>query len=199
MTNAQSTEALFAAIDAQDLEAAAQAVAHGADLEAKGTDGATVLVRATKNRDTPLALLLIEAGANVNAKDNLEDSAYLYAGAEGLNDILKATLSHGADVRSTNRYGGTALIPASEHGYTETIKLLLDAGVPVDHINNLGWTALHEAITLGDGGPDQVQAVRLLLEGGADPTIPDSNGLSPRELAEERGYTRIIVVLDSHL
>ena len=34
---------------------------------------------------------------NVNAKDNKQDTPYLYAGAEGLLEILKMTLSHGAD------------------------------------------------------------------------------------------------------
>ncbi len=35
----------------------------------------------------------------------MQDSAYLYAGARGLDEILAMTLAHGADLRSTNRYG----------------------------------------------------------------------------------------------
>ncbi len=98
---------------------------------------------------------------------------------------------------STNRYGGTALIPASEHGHVSIVKILIDAGVPVNHINNLQWTALHEAIVLGTGSPDHVETVRLLIEGGADVTIADGNGVSPRELAASHGYREIVALIDA--
>lgn len=107
------------------------------------------------------------------------------------------TIDAGADVKSTNRYGGTALIPASEHGHVSTIRILIAAGVPVDHVNDLGWTAMHEAIILNDGGPDQVKAVRLLLEAGADPSITENGGLTARELAEQKGYDEIVAVIDA--
>ncbi|MEV0105885.1 hypothetical protein AB0H42_06025 [Nocardia sp. NPDC050799] len=54
-------------------------------------DRATPLIAATKNRATAAARALVEAGADVDAKDDLQDSAYLYAGAEGINDILELT------------------------------------------------------------------------------------------------------------
>ena len=37
-------------------------------------------------------------GGNVNAKDAIQDSAFLYAGAEGFNEVLQLTLAAGADV-----------------------------------------------------------------------------------------------------
>ena len=43
--------------------------------------------------------VLIEAGADVNAKDAIQDSPYLYAGARGHLEILRMTLAHGADLR----------------------------------------------------------------------------------------------------
>ncbi len=73
------------------------------------------LVLAAKANNVALVRKQIQAGGNVNAKDAIQDSAFLYAGAEGFNDVLRLTLAAGADVRSTNRFGGTALIPASEH------------------------------------------------------------------------------------
>ena len=69
-----------------------------------------------------VARALIAAGADVNAKDDIEDSPYLYAGAEGRIEILKMTLAAGADLKSTNRYGGTALIPAAHHGHPEAVQ-----------------------------------------------------------------------------
>lgn len=50
------------------------------------------LIRAAKDNDVELVRELIAAGGNVNAKDSLEDSAFLYAGAEGFNEILELTI-----------------------------------------------------------------------------------------------------------
>ena len=119
------------------------------------------------------ASVLMKAGADVNAKNRIEDSAYLYAGARGYNEILTLTLRHGADIRSTNRYGGTALIPACERGLAETARLLLRAGVNPNHVNKLGWTALLEAIILGDGGPKYQATVLELLSFGTNPDVAE--------------------------
>lgn len=156
------------------------------------------LIRAAKANNAALVGELIGRGANVNAKDAIQDSAFLYAGAEGFNEVLQLTLAAGADVASTNRYGGTALIPASEHGHVETVRILLAAGVPVDHVNNLGWTAMQEAILLNDGGPRQQEVVRLLLEAGADPSIRDPQGRTALENAERLGFVEIANLIRGH-
>lgn len=156
------------------------------------------LIRAAKDNDVELVRELIAAGGDVNAKDDLEDSAFLYAGAEGFNEILELTLENGADVKSLNRYGGTALIPASEHGHVETVKKLIEAGVPVDHVNDPGWTAMQEAVLLNDGGEDQQEVVRLLLEAGADPNITDPQGRTALENARRLGFEELAEVIESH-
>ncbi len=149
------------------------------------------LIRAAKANDAGTVAQLIRAGGNVNAKDALQDSAFLYAGAEGFNEVLQLTLAAGADVRSTNRFGGTALIPASEHGHVDTVRILIAAGVPVNHVNSLGWTAMQEAILLNNGGPRQQEVVRQLLEAGADPGIRDPQGRTALENAERLGFGAI--------
>ena len=153
------------------------------------------LIKAAKANDAALVGQLIRTGGNVNAKDAIQDSAFLYAGAEGFNEVLQLTLAAGADVRSTNRFGGTALIPASEHGHVDTVRILIAAGVPVDHVNNLGWTALLEAIILGDGGPRHTEVVRLLVNAGADVNLADSNRVTPLAHAQQRGYGQIADIL----
>jgi ankyrin repeat protein len=149
------------------------------------------LIRAAKANNAGAAAQLIRAGGNVNAKDAIQDSAFLYAGAEGFNEVLQLTLAAGADVRSTNRFGGTALIPASEHGHVDTVRILIAAGVPVNHVNKLGWTALQEAILLNNGGPRQQEVVRQLLDAGADPSIRDPQGRTALENAERLGFGAI--------
>lgn len=148
-----------------------------------------------KASNAQLAVDLMNKGANVNAKDSIQDSAFLYSGAEGMNAILLETLKRGADVKSTNRYGGTALIPASEHGHATTVRILIDAGVPVNHVNNLGWTAMQEAILLNNGGPRQQQVVSMLLAAGADPDIRDPEGRTALQNAQRLGFGEIATLL----
>jgi ankyrin repeat protein len=153
------------------------------------------LIAAAKANNVPLVQELLARGGNVNTKDAIQDSAFLYAGAEGFNDVLRLTLAAGADVTSTNRYGGTALIPASEHGHVETVQILIAAGVPVNHVNNLGWTAMQEAILLNNGGPRQQEVVGLLLGAGADPNIRDPEGRTALQNAERLGFTDITALI----
>ena len=156
------------------------------------------LILAAKADDLPLVAQLIQSGGDVNAKDGIQDSAFLYAGAEGFNEILQLTLASGADVASTNRYGGTALIPASEHGHVETVRILIAAGVPVNHVNNLGWTAMQEAILLNNGGPRQQDVVRQLLDAGGDPNVRDPQGRTALENAERLGFVEIANLIRGH-
>ena len=105
------------------------------------------------------------------------------------------TLAHGADLKSTNRYGGTALIPACERGHVDTVAVLIAAGVDLNHVNRLGWTCLMEAIVLSDGGAPHQQIVSQLIAAGADLNLPDSNGLSPLQQAQQRGQSAIAQLL----
>lgn len=155
----------------------------------------TALIVAVKAKQTQQAIALMRKGANVNAKDSIADSAFLYSGAEGLDEILQETLKHGAEVTATNRYGGTALIPASEHGHVSTVKILIEAGVPVNHVNKLGWTAMQEAVLLNNGGPRQQEVVRLLLAAGADPNIRDPEGNTALQNAQRLGFVELAKIL----
>jgi ankyrin repeat protein len=45
-----------------------------------------------------------------------------------------------------------------------------------------------EAVILGDGGPVYLDIVKVLLDAGADPSIPDNDGVTPLEHARTRGF-----------
>ncbi|GAA4877617.1 ankyrin repeat domain-containing protein [Paenibacillus vulneris] len=164
----------------------------GIDINGQDTLGRTAVLASAHGRQTDLVQYLIEQGADVNIRDNRSDNVLLYSGAEGLLEIVKLALAAHADTRLTNRYGGTALIPASERGHVEVVSELLEhSDIQVNHINNLGWTALLEAVILSDGGPKHQQIVRKLLEHGADPSIPDRDGVTALQHAQARGYKEI--------
>jgi ankyrin repeat protein len=141
------------------------------------------------------ARVLIRAGADVNAQDQTQQSAYLIATSEGYLKLLELTLENGADVNDKDRYNGTGLIRAAERGHERVVKRLLRAGIDRDHVNRLGWTALLEAIVLGSGGARHTGTVRALVEGGVDVNKPDSDGVTPLAHAEDRGYDEITRIL----
>ena len=150
--------------------------------------------------DVKQARRLIEAGADVNAKDKTKQSAYLISTSEGYLDLLELTLDHGADVGSLDKWDGTGLIRAAERGHHDIVGRLLQTDIDVDHVNNLGWVALHEAIVLGDGSGRYVDTVRALVAGGADLRVaPRRDGISPLRHAQQRGFDRVAATIDRAL
>jgi len=190
-TNAKEEYPLHIAAANDDIQLIKRILSQKTLIDERDETGSTALMVATKANNIHAAYVLIEAGADVNAKDNMQESPYLYAGAQGYLKILRMTLMHGADLKSTNRYGGTALIPAAERGHVETVRTLIAAGVNVNHVNNLGWTALLEAIMLGNGTSNYQHIVALLLKAGANPNLADRDGISPLQHARTRGYREI--------
>jgi len=77
----------------------------------------------------------------------------------------------------------------------ETVRRLLETDIDVDHVNDLGWTALLEAIILGDGGRAHTEIVRLLVDAGADVSIPDGQGVTALAHARSAGYDDIVAIL----
>ncbi|WP_425413956.1 ankyrin repeat domain-containing protein [Paenibacillus terrigena] len=189
---ARMNNQLILAAEQGNTEAVLQWLEQGANIDARDSQGRTAILAATHRNHPETVQALIEAGANIHIQDNQLDNPFLYAGAEGLLDIVKLLIDAGADPAITNRYGGVALIPASEHGYVEVVReLLTRTSIDVNHVNNLGWTALLEAIILNNGGPKQQQVIQLLIEHGADVTIPDKNGVTPLDHAKNRHFTEI--------
>ena len=162
------------------------------DLNARDAHGRTALMAATYANQPAAVELLLRAGADVDLQDDMLNNPFLYAGAEGLMEILNLTHRAGADPTIRNRYGGVAIIPASEKGHLDAVRYLLDeTEVDVNHINNLGWTALLEAVILTDGGPVFQQIVAELIEHEADVNIADGDGVTPLQHARQRGYREI--------
>jgi uncharacterized protein len=189
---------LITAAERGDTAAVLRLLAQGAPVNGRDARGRTAVMAATHANRPETVQALLKAGADVNLQDNLQDNPFLYAGAEGLLEILKLTIDTGANPRITNRFSGTALIPASEHGHIEVIRELLGrTDVNVNHVNNLGWTALLEAVILGKDETRQAEVVRLLLAAGADVNLPDKDGVTPLAHARRRGFSQIAGLLQN--
>ena len=75
---------------------------------------------ATYQHNTDMVRTLLQAGADVNIRDNNKENPLLHAGAQGWLDILRLAIEAHADTRLTNRFGGISIIPASERGHVES-------------------------------------------------------------------------------
>jgi hypothetical protein len=108
-----------------NLEAIQQHINAGSDLNVREQYGAsTPLISATVFGKTEVALALIEAGAELNSKNNEESTALHNAAFFCRTEIVKSLLEHGADKSLKNNYGSTPLESVS--GSFETVKPFYD-------------------------------------------------------------------------
>ncbi len=141
------------------------------------------------NDDVALADRLIRQGADVNAKDDTEQSAYLIATSEGRLELLRLTLRNGARVNDKDGWNGTGLIRAAERGHGLVVGELLRAGIDRDHVNRIGYQAIHEAVWLGRDTASYATTVRVLAAGGVELSRRSpSAGLTPLQMARARGH-----------
>jgi ankyrin repeat protein len=148
------------------------------------------------SNDVQRARTLVRRGADVNAKDDTEQSAYLIATSEGHLRLLRLTLRNGARVDDKDSWNGTGLIRAAERGHALVVGELLRAGIDRDHVNRIGYQAIHEAVWLGQDTSRYVTTVRVLVAGGVQLTRRSpSAGLTPREMARRRGFDRLERIL----
>ncbi|MEP7361864.1 MAG: ankyrin repeat domain-containing protein [Acidobacteriota bacterium] len=93
-----------------------------------GATGATALMLATAGGYPETVQFLIEAGANVNAKDANGTTALMWAARGGHTQIVGRLLTAGADPTTNSAGGLTALKAANAGGHSDIAQLLQAAG-----------------------------------------------------------------------
>ncbi len=196
MTSTQWPESVATAT-ADEVRAA---LAAGADADATATGeqqrSSAVLIAARSGNLAALDALLA-AGANIDAQNRVRLNPLLWACINGDLELARRMVEAGADLDRRTRFDGVGIHPAAEKGYVELTRYL--ATLPdmnVNHTNLCGWTPLLEAIILGDGGPEQQEIVRILLEAGADRNMVDQWGVSPLQHAKKLGFSEIAQLLE---
>ena len=187
---------LLRAARAGDADQVARALRAGARIEVRDDLQRTPLLLAVTHDRVDVARLLVAMGADPDALDHQHDTPWLVTGVTGSVPMLEALLPANPDLMIVNRYGGVSLIPASERGHVDYVRRVLQTRIDANHVNRLGWTALLEAVILGDGRRDHQEIVRLLLAAGADPSIPDREGVTALEHARRRGQSAMVKLLE---
>jgi ankyrin repeat protein len=172
-------------------------------------------------RDVTTARVLITAGANVNARNEYEETPLMTA-VDTDNAALVDLLASMSDLKRTDDKGETALIRAAR-GKQASLDALLACGADVNYQPSSGWTPLAAAASFGDVDIVQrlidqgatidkisvdgrtalclaadrgwVDVVKLLLQKGAAPTLVDKEGNSPLMLAAMQGHHEVVTAL----
>jgi hypothetical protein len=119
------------------------------DVEAKQKgeeDGRTCLINAARNGHLDICRLLIDKGAQVNAKDSIGCTPLHLAAWKGHIEILRPLCDRGADIEARNQDGSRPLHYAVKYGHFPIMKELIEVrNAGINARDDDGWTALREA------------------------------------------------------
>jgi hypothetical protein len=116
---------------------------------------------------------LLANGANVNAKDNFDQTALMLAAIRAKDPVCNLLIASGADINAQTTTGKIALIYAAMFGNKSTCKLLIDKGAKINVSDIFDRTALWYA---AKGG--HIEVCRMLIDAGADANLKDEDGVT---------------------
>ncbi len=117
------------AVDASDVEKTKSLLQANPKLVGAVSDqGWPLLMIACQHGSQPIVELLLNAGADVNAKNYSGEVALDYAALHGHKEIVQILLDHHADVNVKNDAGATPLSAATSAGKSDIADLLKQHG-----------------------------------------------------------------------
>ena len=197
---------LYFAIWNGDPEIVGILVAAGADVNATVRESSSTLggLIGSSTTDTPLIhyaawvnenpaviQVLLDAGANIHAKDDDGQTPLHYAARGNRNQaLIQVLLDAGADIeeKTDDRYGWTPLHRSVINENLTAVQALLEAGADINAENNFGWMVLHLAARYNEN-PAVIQA---LLDAGSD-VNGRVHGQTPLHIAAERNENPLVI------
>ena len=132
-----------------------------------GAEDSAELLAAARHGDTATVITLLDAGTDVDSRDNGRWTPLVWAAAYLHEDTARVLIQRGADLEAIGRAGknsGTALMWAAKKAGARAVGTLLrDAGAKVDGTDQYGRTALMLAARHG-----RADSIGMLLDAGAD-------------------------------
>lgn len=151
----------------------------------------TALVEAAAEGDLSKVLKALDGGADANVGNEFGDTALMEAAKHGHLDTVKLLLDRGADINAKNQLGRSALMCAASLGHADVVVVLLDEGAYVNSTDKHSDTALTQAT-------GQIDAVKVLLERGADASWRNLVGTSALMRAAKYGHEKVFRLLIAH-
>ncbi|XP_044251362.1 ankyrin-3 isoform X2 [Drosophila takahashii] len=157
-----------------------------AKVDAIAREGQTPLHVASRLGNINIIMLILQHGADINAKTNDMYSALHIAAKEGQEDVVQVLLDNGAQLNAITKKGFTPLHLASKYGKQKIVTLLLEKGASVDFQGKNDVTSLHVATHY-----DHQPVVEILLKNGASPKLCARNGQSAIHIAAKKNNLEI--------
>ena len=161
-------------------------LAAGADANAALPEGETCLMSAAGTGNLRAVKALIAHGADVNAKEGWKgQTALMWAASESHTAVVNALVEMGADVSARSKGGFTPLLFAVRHGALGSVRSLLAAKA---NANDVARADAISSNSTAKPSTETTSALALavinghfevagaLLEGGANPNVPDARG-----------------------
>lgn len=166
-----------------------------AALEEKDQYGRTALLVAVYERRVPLVRLLVQYGANMEARDRYYGrTALILAAWMGITPLVQTLLGQtNIDIEARDDFGQTALLRAAAGGHLSAVEYLVgkDAKLELDHSFSQGErTALGVASAYG-----QSDVVRFLIKTGASLESISGNGSTPLISSAAKGHSGVVALL----
>lgn len=181
-TRSDGVSALMTACIGGHTDAIKLLLQSGASQQPSENDAVTPLMNAAESGALDAVKVLVghlggsdDKAAVLNLVSQTGFTALIIAAAQGHSAVVEYLLDAGADANLAAENGVNALMYAASNNHVDTIKVLLDKGkTPIDSRHSNQGTALLEACTAGAS-----DAVRYLLERGAEVDFTDSDGVTP--------------------
>lgn len=179
-TKAGSYEDFFTAIRQDDDRTVKVLLSRGFDPNTKDGKGLHGLFLAVREPAPKVAITLIDwPKTDVEPRTAQDESPLMISALKGQLDLANRLIERGADV---NKPGWTPLHYAATNGHVAVIRLLLDKHAYIDAAAPSGSTPLMMAAHYGTP-----EAVKVLLDEGADPMLKNLQGLSAIDFANRAG------------
>ena len=147
------------------------------------------LLTFAQNGDLNSVRLLIEAGAEVNVKNEYYETALILAAKNAHTVVVETLINAGADMNAKDHFGRTPLMWAICRGHATVVNMLLKAGA-----RSGGIPSLHMASACGEY--DEVKTllqtgvnVNAVIEKGSD------SGTTALMMAAVNGHTTVLELL----
>ncbi len=177
-------------IENKDVKLVEKAIANGLDVKgALNQEGWTALMIAANRGHIEAIKALIQAGANIEAKDKAGWTPLMYAASEGRTEAIKVLVQAGAKLETKDKDGLTPLMIAAVNKF-EAVKALIQAGAKFDAKDNLGWTPL-----MFSARENHTESIKALIQAGAKLEATNKGGLTPLMIAAANDKFEAVKVL----
>lgn len=184
LAHAGSYDDFFVAVRNDRVGAVRELLDRGFDPNTRDANGLPALMLAVREGAAQVTdLLLRQPKIQVEQRNAQDESALMYAAIKGDAALTKRLIAMNADVVKT---GWTPLHYAASKGHNEVIRVLLEHHAYIDAESPNKTTPLMMAAMYGTE-----DAVNLLLEEGADPTLKNLLNMDAASFAAKAGRSSL--------